>query len=96
MFRLYQKNTPTVSLILHQFDLDVLLICGKKLATINIFLVNFFGGGGGGVKMRDKMAIPAYILKIVENDPFLRLQMRAKKDFNRRQSFFHKYAIRKE
>ena len=28
--------------------------------------------------MCDKMAISAYILKIVENDPFLRLKMRAK------------------
>ena len=28
--------------------------------------------------MCDKMAISAYTLKIVENDPFLRLQMRAK------------------
>ena len=28
--------------------------------------------------MCDKMAISAYILKIVENDPFLRLQMTAK------------------
>ena len=28
--------------------------------------------------MCDKMAISAYILKIVENDPFFRLQMRAK------------------
>ena len=27
--------------------------------------------------MCDKMAISAYILKIVEKDPFLRLQMRA-------------------
>ena len=27
------------------------------------------------------MAISAYILKIVEKDPFLRLQMRAKEDF---------------
>ena len=27
--------------------------------------------------MFDKMAISAYILKIVEKDPFLRLQMRA-------------------
>ena len=33
--------------------------------------------------MRDKVAISAYILKIVENDSFLRLQMRAKEDFNR-------------
>ena len=36
--------------------------------------------------MCDKMAISAYILKIVEKDPFLRLQMRAKKMFNRHQS----------
>ena len=27
------------------------------------------------------MAISAYILKIVEKNPFLRLQMRARKDF---------------
>ena len=32
--------------------------------------------------MCDKMAISAYILKIVETDPFLRLQMRAMEDFN--------------
>ena len=32
--------------------------------------------------MHDKMAISAYISKIVEKDPFLRLQMRAKEDFN--------------
>ena len=37
--------------------------------------------------MCDKMAISAYILKIVENDPFLRLQMRAKEDFNRHRFF---------
>ena len=37
--------------------------------------------------MCDKMAISAYILKTVENDPFLRLQMRAKEDFNRHQLF---------
>ena len=46
----------------------------KKLVTIKHFLLNVFGG----FKMCDKMAIPAYILKIVENDPFLRLQMKAK------------------
>ena len=34
-----------------------------------------------------KMAISAYILKIVEIDPFLRLQMRAKEEFNRHQFF---------
>ena len=32
--------------------------------------------------MCDKMAISAYILKIAEKDPFLRLQMRAKEMFN--------------
>ena len=32
--------------------------------------------------MCDKIAISAYILKIVEKDPFLRLQMRAKEMFN--------------
>ena len=37
--------------------------------------------------MRDKVAISAYILKIVEKDSFLRLQMRAKEDFNRHQLF---------
>ena len=50
--------------------------------------------------MCDKVAIYAYILKIVEKDPlsrlqmsakendsFLRLQMRAKEDFNRHQRF---------
>ena len=58
--------------------------------TIKLFLLNFFGGGGGvGVKMCDKMTIFAYILKIVENDPFFRLQMRAKEMFNHHQFFFH-------
>ena len=38
--------------------------------TIEHFLLNFF-------EMCDKMAISAYILKIVEKDPFLRLEMRA-------------------
>ena len=38
--------------------------------------------------MCDKMAISCYILKIVEKDPFLRLQMRAKEMFNRHQFFF--------
>ena len=33
------------------------------------------------------MAISAYILKIVEKDPFLRLQMTAKKMLNRHQFF---------
>ena len=38
--------------------------------------------------MCDKMAISAHILKIVESDPFLKLQMTAKEMFNRHQ-FFH-------
>ena len=33
--------------------------------------------------MCDKMAISAHILKIVENDPLLSLQMTAKEMFNR-------------
>ena len=39
--------------------------------------------------MCDKMAIYAYILKIVEKDPLLRLQMSAKEMFNRHQFFLH-------
>ena len=37
--------------------------------------------------MCDKMAISAYSLKMVEKDPFLRFQMRAKEMFNRHQFF---------
>ena len=37
--------------------------------------------------MCDKMAISPYILKIVEKDPFLRLEMNAKEMFNRDQFF---------
>ena len=32
-----------------------------------------------------KMAISAYVLNIVEKDPFLRLQIRAKEEFNSHQ-----------
>ena len=46
--------------------------------------------------MHDKMAISAYILKIVEKDPFLRLQMTAKEMFNRHQFLFHKLTIRED
>ena len=62
------------------------------MVTIKHLLLNFFfwGGGGGLVKMCDKMAISAHILKIVENDPFLRLQMTAKEMFNRHQFFLYK------
>ena len=37
--------------------------------------------------MCDKMAISAYILKIVEKDPFIRLQMTAKEMFHHLQFF---------
>ena len=40
--------------------------------------------------MCDKMATSAHILKILENDPFVRLQMTAKEKFNRNQSFLYK------
>ena len=40
--------------------------------------------------MCDKITISAYFLKIVEKDPFLRLQLSAKEMFNRHQFFFHK------
>ena len=40
--------------------------------------------------MCDKMAISAYILKIVEKDHFLRIQMRAKEMFDRHQFIFYK------
>ena len=38
--------------------------------------------------MCDKIAISAHILKIVENDPFLRLQMTAKKMFRALTTYF--------
>ena len=40
--------------------------------------------------MCDKMALSAYILKIVKKHPFVRLQMRAKEMFNRHQFLFFK------
>ena len=40
-----------------------------------------------GVRVRDKMAISSYVLKIVEKNSFLWLQMRPKEDFNRHQLF---------
>ena len=52
--------------------------------TIKLFLPNLFWD----VKMCDKMAISAYIMKIAENDPFLRLQMSTKEMFNRHQFVF--------
>ena len=52
--------------------------------TIKLFLLNLFLG----VKMCDKMAISTYIMKIAENDPFLRLQMSTKEMFNHHQFAF--------
>ena len=40
--------------------------------------------------MRDKMAISAYILKIIEKDPLLRHQMKAKEIFQSSPTFLHK------
>ena len=40
--------------------------------------------------MCDKVAIYAYILKIVEKDPLLKLQMSAKEMFNRHQFLSYK------
>ena len=56
--------------------------------TIKLFLFNSSFFLGGGVKMCDKMAISTYIMKIAENDPFLRLQMRAIEMCNRHQFVF--------
>ena len=42
---------------------------------------------GGGVKMRDKMAISSHIFEKSRKGPLLRLQMRAKEDFNSHQFF---------
>ena len=72
IFRLYQKNTPTICLILHQFNLYILLMYGKKLVTIKIFLLNFFLGGGR-VKMCDKMAISAYIFEKSRKCPIFKV-----------------------
>ena len=45
--------------------------------------------------MCDKMANSTYIMKIAENDPFLRLQLRAIEMFNRHQFFFtHKQYVK--
>ena len=38
--------------------------------------------------MYDKKTISTYIMKIAENDPFLKLQMRATEMFNRHQFVF--------
>ena len=45
--------------------------------------------------MCDKMAISAYILKIVKKDPFLRLQMRAKEMFNHMKTQFNRVVMQR-
>ena len=55
--------------------------------TIKHFLSIKLSGREGRVKICDKMAISSHILKIVENDSFLMLQMTAKKMFNRHHFF---------
>ena len=57
-----------------------------------MFLLNFFGGGGG--KMRDKMALSAYIFEKSRKGPILRLQMRANEDFNRHQISTNKQYVK--
>ena len=56
----------------------VLLICGKKLVTIEIFLPNFFEGS----KCMAKWQFLFIFLKRVEKDPFLRPQIRDKDTFS--------------
>ena len=67
-----------ICLILHQFNLYLLLICRKEIGDDYTFPSQLYRG----VKMCDKMAVSDYILKIVEKNPFLGLQMRAKKMFH--------------
>ena len=71
----FTKNTPTICLILHLY---VLLFCGKKLVTMEIFLLTFLGGS----KCVTKWHFLLIFLKRVENDPFLRPQIRAKDTFS--------------
>ena len=59
---------------------------GRNESDWSIFSISFLTFFGR-VKMCVKMEISAYILKIVEKDPFLRLQMRAKEMFNRHHFF---------
>ena len=42
IFRLYQKDIPTICLMLLQLNLYVLLVCGK-IVMVEIFLLNVFG-----------------------------------------------------
>ena len=42
IFRPYQKNIPTICLMLHQLNLYVLLVCGK-IVMVEIFLLNVSG-----------------------------------------------------
>ena len=42
IFRLYQKNIPTICLMLYQLNLYVSLVCGK-IVMVEIFLLNVSG-----------------------------------------------------
>ena len=76
-FVFIKKDTATICLILHELNLYVLLICGNKLVTIKVFLFQ-----GGGVKIRDKLAISAFIFEKSRNGPILRSQIRAENTFS--------------
>ena len=62
------KDLQTLNLRIDQVMFNSLVLTWKRNfeVTIELFLLNFVGV----VKMCDKMAISAYILKIVEKDPF--------------------------
>ena len=87
------KDLQTLNLKFDQIKFNSLILTWERNfeVTSDISFLTFWG-----VKMCDKMAISAYILKIVEKDPFLRLQMGAKEMFNRHQFLFHKQAKRKD
>ena len=78
MFRLYQKDTPTICLIFISLMFMYCLFVEEKLVTIEIFLLNFFGGS----KCMTKLQFLLKILKRVDKYPFLRPQMIAKDTFS--------------
>ena len=63
IFRLYQKTTPQICLILHQFNLYILLICIKRLVNIRHFLSCHLNGPFSTIfKIWAKFAILSHIL----------------------------------
>ena len=81
----WERNFEVTFDILSVLVFRIAYLWKRNWCRLNISFLTFWG-----VKMCDKMAISAYILKIVEKDPFLRLKMRAKEMFNRHQFFFYK------